>query len=76
VFDPESGVANIFLGALRGTPQPLTSLARQVAKQGAPAASMEAVSQALAQSVGDLDAVERSMAAAAVTRALTQVLAS
>jgi carbon-monoxide dehydrogenase medium subunit len=76
VFDPESGVANIFLGALRGTPQPLASLAQQVAKQGAPAASMEAVSQALAQSVGDLDAVERSMAAAAVTRALTQVLAS
>jgi hypothetical protein len=34
------------------------------------------VSQALAQSVSDLDAVEHSMAAAAVTRALVQVFAS
>src|SRR6266511_4609357 len=76
VFDPESGVASIFLGALRGTPQPLTSLAQQVAKRGDLAASTEAVSHALAQSVSDLDAVERSMAAAAVTRALMQVLAS
>ena len=76
VFDPESGVASIFLGALRGTPKPLTSLAQQVAKQGELAASTEAVSQALAQSVSDLDAVEHSMAAAAVTRALMQVFAS
>ena len=76
VFDPESGVANVFLGALRGTPQPLASLAQQVAKHGGSAASTEFINQALAQSVGDLDAVERSMAAAAVTRALTQVLAS
>jgi carbon-monoxide dehydrogenase medium subunit len=76
VFDPESGVANIFLGALRGTPQPLASLAQQVAKHGESAASTEFINQALAQSVSDLDAVERSMAAAAVTRALTQVLAS
>ena len=76
VFDPESGMANIFLGALRGTPQPLASLAQQVAKQGELTVSTEAVSQALAQSVSDLDAVERSMAAGAVTRALMQVLAS
>ena len=75
VFDPESGVANIFLGALRGTPYPLASLAQQVAKQGEIAASTEAVSQALAQSVSGLDAVEHSMATAVVTRALMQVLA-
>src|SRR5258707_13856820 len=76
VLDPESGVASIFLGALRGIPQPLTSLAQQVAKRGDLAASTEAVSHALAQSVSDLDAVEQSMAAAAVTRALMQVFAS
>jgi len=76
VFDPESGVANIFLGALRGTPQSLASLAQQVAKHGESAASTEFINQALAESVSDLDAVERSMAAAAVTRALMQVLAS
>jgi carbon-monoxide dehydrogenase medium subunit len=76
VFDPESGVANIFLGALRGIPQPLTALAQQVAREGELAASTQAVSRALTQSVSDLDAVEHSMAAAAVTRALMQVLAS
>jgi carbon-monoxide dehydrogenase medium subunit len=75
VFDPESGVASIFLGALRETPQPLTSLAQQVARQGKTAASTEAVSQALAQSVSGLDAVEHGMATAVVTRALMQVFA-
>ena len=75
VLDPESGVASIFLGALRGIPQPLTSLAQQVAREGKIAASTEAVSQALAQSVSGLDAVEHSMATAVVTRALMQVLA-
>src|SRR5262245_19309114 len=75
VFDPESGAARIFLGALRGVPQSLTSLAQQVAKHGESAASAEAVSEALTQAVGDLDAVEHAMAAAAVRRALAQVFA-
>ena len=75
VFDPESGVASIFLGALRGIPQLLASLAQQVARQGKTAASTEAVSQALAQSVSGLDAVEHGMATAVVTRALMQVFA-
>jgi aerobic carbon-monoxide dehydrogenase medium subunit len=73
VFDPETGVARIFLGSLRGVPQPLTSLAQEVAKHGRSAAASEAVTQALTQTVGDLDAVERAMAAAAVTRALMRV---
>jgi aerobic carbon-monoxide dehydrogenase medium subunit len=75
VFDPETGVARIFLGSLRGVPQPLTSLAQEVAKHGRSAASSEAVTQALTQTIGDLDAVERAMAAAAVTRALMRVFA-
>jgi aerobic carbon-monoxide dehydrogenase medium subunit len=75
VFDPDTGVARIFLGSLRGVPQPLTSLAQAAAKHGASAASTEAVTQALTQAIGDLDAVERGMAAAAVTRALMQVFA-
>jgi carbon-monoxide dehydrogenase medium subunit len=75
VFDPQSGAARIFLGALRGTLQPLTSLAQQVASGGEAAASAEAVSAAVAQSVGDLDPVERRMATTAVTRALLQVFA-
>jgi aerobic carbon-monoxide dehydrogenase medium subunit len=73
VFDPETSVARIFLGSLRGVPQPLTSLAQEVAKHGRSAAASEAVTQALTQTVGDLDAVERAMAAAAVTRALMRV---
>jgi len=50
-------------------------LAQQVARQGKAAASTEAVSQALAQSVSGLDAVEHGMATAVVTRALMQVFA-
>jgi aerobic carbon-monoxide dehydrogenase medium subunit len=75
VLDPQSGVARIFFGALRGTLQPLPALAQQVASQGAAAASADPVATAVAQSAPDLDPVERRMANAAVTRALMQVLA-
>jgi aerobic carbon-monoxide dehydrogenase medium subunit len=75
VFDPQSGAARIFLGALRGTLQPLPALAQRVASGGASAASAEAVVAAVAQSAPDLDPVERRMASAAVTRALMQVFA-
>ncbi len=75
VFDPETGAARIFLGALRGTPQPLSALAQRVAREGEAAASAETVTQALTQIVRDFDAIERRMAAAAVTRALQQVFA-
>jgi len=50
-------------------------LAQQVAQHGEGAASTQAVSEALTHSIGDLDAVEHAMAAAAVTRALDQVFA-
>jgi hypothetical protein len=50
-------------------------LALEVAQHGESAASTRAVSEALEHSVGDLDAVEHAMAAAAVTRALGQVFA-
>jgi aerobic carbon-monoxide dehydrogenase medium subunit len=75
VLDPQSGAARIFLGALRGSPQPLATLAQQVAREGARAVSTQAVTNALAQSAADLDAIERRMAAAAVMRALQQVFA-
>ena len=61
--------------SLRGVPQPLAALALEVAQHGESAASTRAVSEALEHSVGDLDAVEHAMAAAAVTRALGQVFA-
>jgi aerobic carbon-monoxide dehydrogenase medium subunit len=75
VLDPQSGAARIFLGALRGSPQPLATLAQQVAREGARAVSTQAVTNALAQSAADLDAIERRMAAVAVMRALQQVFA-
>jgi carbon-monoxide dehydrogenase medium subunit len=75
VFDPESGTARIFLGALRGAPRPLASLAQDVAKHGQSAASTEAISQALSRTIDDLDVIEHEMAVAAVTRALMQVFA-
>jgi aerobic carbon-monoxide dehydrogenase medium subunit len=75
VLDPQSGAARIFLGALRGSPQPLATLAQHVAREGVRAVSTDAVTDALTQSIADLDAIERRMAAAAVMRALQQVFA-
>jgi carbon-monoxide dehydrogenase medium subunit len=75
VLDPQSGAARVFFGALRGTPQPLAALGERAARDGNSAASIDAVTEALALSAADLDAVERRMAAAAVTRALQQVFA-
>jgi carbon-monoxide dehydrogenase medium subunit len=74
VFDRDKGVARIFLGAVRGTPQPLANLAQRLARQGQAAASRQIVADAVMQAVRDLDLVERRMAAAVVTRALQQVL--
>ena len=49
VFDPERGVARVFLGALCPSPQPLAALAERVAREGAAtaAAVTAAVTQAL-----------------------------
>ncbi len=73
VFDPESGAARIFLGALRGAPQPLALLAARVAREGQSAISAQAVAEGVAQAMPDLDPVERRMGSAAVTRALQRV---
>jgi aerobic carbon-monoxide dehydrogenase medium subunit len=72
-FDPQSGTARVFLGALRPTPLPLAALAERVAREGASA--MAGVAAAVTQAAPDLDAIERRMAVAVVTRALQQVLA-
>ncbi len=71
-FDPQSGAARVFLGALKPTPLPLTALADRVAREGA--AALAGVSEAVMQAAPDLDAIERRMATAVVTRALQQVL--
>jgi aerobic carbon-monoxide dehydrogenase medium subunit len=73
VFDPETGAARIYLGALRSTPLPLATLARAVALQGHAAGAKESVAHTLTQAAPDLDPVERRMAIGAVMRALDQV---
>jgi carbon-monoxide dehydrogenase medium subunit len=75
VFDPQTGAARLYFGALRGTPQPLAALAQSVARDGKRPAS-ETVAEAVRQSAPDLDPVEHRMATAAVTRALEQVFKS
>jgi aerobic carbon-monoxide dehydrogenase medium subunit len=71
VFDPERGVARIFLGALCPSPQALPTLAERVAREGA--ATAEVVTAAVTQ-VLSLDPIERRMASAAVLRALHQAV--
>jgi carbon-monoxide dehydrogenase medium subunit len=74
LFDPQTGAARIFLGAMRKTPVSLAPLAERIAAQGRPAASKEAVRHALTQAAPDLDPIEQRMATATVARALDQVL--
>jgi aerobic carbon-monoxide dehydrogenase medium subunit len=73
VFDPQAGVARIFLGALMSAPMALSSLARDVASRGHIAASPEVIATALAAAAPDLDPIERRMAAGTVRRTLDQV---
>jgi aerobic carbon-monoxide dehydrogenase medium subunit len=76
VLDPQRRIARVFMGALRGTPHPLVSLAQRLASEGASAAANETVAAAIAQALPDLDPIERRMATAAVTRALARVFVS
>ena len=52
VFDPESGAARLYVGALSGPPQALDGLAAKLARQGASAATEAAIAEAVAQSPG------------------------
>jgi carbon-monoxide dehydrogenase medium subunit len=75
VFDPETRAARVYLGAVRPVPVSLGAIAARVARDGRSAASGEAVARAIAEAAGDLDPVERRMAASVTTRALHQVFA-
>ena len=75
VFDPEFGVARIYLAALCPAPLALGALARRIAQDGKSAASQAAIAEAIAGAASNLDPVERRMEAAAVTRALQKVFA-
>jgi aerobic carbon-monoxide dehydrogenase medium subunit len=73
VFDPQAGVAKIFLGALVSAPLALSSLARDVASRGHIAVSPDTIAAALAAAAPDLDPIERRMAAGTVRRTLDQL---
>src|SRR5262245_43729730 len=75
VFDPEARRARVYLGAARPLPVALAALAARIAREGKSGASREAVVGAIAEAAGDLDAVERRMAASVTSRALQQVFA-
>jgi aerobic carbon-monoxide dehydrogenase medium subunit len=74
VFDPESGAARLYVGALSGPPQALDWLALKLARQGGSAATETAIAEAVAPVAG-ADPVERRMRGAVVARALKQVFA-
>lgn len=76
LFDPQTGGARLYLGALRGSPIVLDKLARDVASHGRAAAVRDNVARALTEAAPDLDAIERRMGNAVVVRALDQVLGS
>jgi len=76
LFDPQTGAARLYLGALRGSPIRLDKLARDVASHGRAVAARDNVAQAVSEAAPDLDAIERRMGNAVVVRALDQVLGS
>ncbi len=75
VFDPERRCARVYLAAVRPVPVSLAAIAARVAREGQSAASGEAVARAIAEAAGDLDPVQRRMAASVTARALQQVFA-
>ena len=72
VLDPERRVARIFLGALDTTPRPLPALAAQLAQTAN--WTRDDCARAVAGVTPDFDAVQRATHAAALARALQQVL--
>ncbi|PHY07516.1 MAG: carbon monoxide dehydrogenase [Alcaligenaceae bacterium] len=71
-FEPASATAQIVVGALDGAPVALETLASEVARSGAAAASEAAIEAALKGSIEQLDLLGRRMAGAAIARCLAQ----
>jgi carbon-monoxide dehydrogenase medium subunit len=74
VFDPETRIARVFVGALSGAPASLPGLARDVAERGSPAVTAEAVLAAVTAAAPTLSIIEQRMHAETVRRALRQIL--
>jgi len=74
LFDRPRGLACVVAGALDGAPVVLTDLADRIARQGAGAASAEAVQAALRAAAPGLDPVDLQCHAAAVRRAIVRAI--
>jgi carbon-monoxide dehydrogenase medium subunit len=72
-FDARTGLARVVLGALDGPPAALDGLAQAIARNGAAAATKEAIHSAVASVMPDADDIGRAMHAAALERCLAQV---
>ncbi len=73
-FDPHSRTARIVLGAIDVTPRSMPTLALACATQGAKAASVDAIREAVALAIPEKDPVDRRLYETAVTRCLAQAL--
>ncbi len=74
VIDPDRDVANVYLGALSGPPQPLPELARRIAEGDLTGPSRDAATEAVA-AVNGLDPIERRMHTGTLLRALERAFA-
>ena len=70
LMDPGRKLARLWVGALNGAPQPLASLAAEIAMKGSLAATETAVSAALERSVPEPDPIQRRLQITAVRRAV------
>jgi carbon-monoxide dehydrogenase medium subunit len=76
VFDPQTKLARVVVGALAGPPVCLDALARSIAQQGPSAASGQAIAAGVAAVMPGSDSIERKMREAVVTRCLAQACGS
>jgi carbon-monoxide dehydrogenase medium subunit len=76
LFDRSRSRYRVVAGALDGAPVLLTALAEQVSRNGAPAASLANVTDAVAEVAPGLDAVDLQLHAVAVRRAILQAVSS
>jgi carbon-monoxide dehydrogenase medium subunit len=74
LMDRERKVAELWVGALDGAPQPLPALAAEIAMRGSLAATAQAVSMAVEGIVAGLDPARRALHATAVRRAVQKAL--
>jgi carbon-monoxide dehydrogenase medium subunit len=72
--DPDAGVVRVFIGALSTAPRSLPGIAALLAKQDARSLTENVLIDEISVAAPQLDAVDRRMRAAALWRALEQVL--